>query len=114
QPARNCYVSCATLRATGCQPPSDKPRLSSHELELVMPDLQLFLEALKQRNPSEPEFHQATTEVFRSVWPFVQKNPKYRKAKILERLVEPERAILFRVPWIDRHGEVQVTRGYRV
>lgn len=77
-------------------------------------DLNSFLDALKQRYPAEPEFHQVTTEVFGSIWPFVQKNPKYRKAKILERLVEPERAILFRVCWIDRHGDVQVNRGYRV
>lgn len=84
------------------------------ELDEKAPDLSTFLAALKQRYPAEPEFHQATTEVFRSIWPFVQKNPKYRKAKILERLVEPERAILFRVAWVDRHGEVQVNRGYRV
>src|SRR5688500_955491 len=77
-------------------------------------DLGSFLNALKRRYPAEPEFHQATTEVFRSIWPFVQKHPKYRKAKILERLVEPERAILFRVSWVDRNGEVQVNRGYRV
>ena len=84
------------------------------EIEERKDDLGSFLEALKQRYPAEPEFHQATTEVFRSIWPFVQKNPKYRKAKILERLVEPERAILFRIAWIDRNGEVQVNRGYRV
>src|SRR6188474_1774538 len=81
---------------------------------LMSTDLRLFLDALKERYPAEPEFHQATSEVFRSIWPFVQKNPKYRKAKILERLVEPERAILFRVSWMDRHGDVQVNRGYRV
>lgn len=80
----------------------------------MLSDLNSFLDELKQRHPGEPEFHQATTEVFRSLWPFVQKNPKYRKAKILERLVEPERAILFRVSWVDRHGEVQVNGGYRV
>lgn len=77
-------------------------------------DLGFFLNALKRRYPAEPEFHQATTEVFRSIWPFVQMHPKYRKAKILERLVEPERAILFRVVWVDRNGEVQVNRGFRV
>lgn len=77
-------------------------------------DLGTFIEALKKRYPAEPEFHQAATEVFRSIWPFVQKNPKFLKAKILERLVEPERAILFRVSWVDRNGEVQVNRGCRV
>jgi glutamate dehydrogenase/leucine dehydrogenase len=60
------------------------------------------------------EFHQAVTEVAKSVWPFIEKNPKYRKARILERLTEPERAIIFRVTWMDRHGDVQVNRGYRV
>ncbi|HVK59125.1 MAG TPA: NADP-specific glutamate dehydrogenase [Candidatus Kapabacteria bacterium] len=84
------------------------------EIEERTDDLGSFLNALKQRYPAEPEFHQATTEVFRSIWPFMQKHPKYRKAKILERLVEPERAILFRVAWADRNGEVQVNRGYRV
>jgi len=73
-----------------------------------------FLAALKNRYPSETEFHQAVTEVSKSVWPFVEKNPKYQKAKILERLAEPERIIMFRVTWTDRHGEVQVNRGYRV
>jgi glutamate dehydrogenase (NADP+) len=73
-----------------------------------------FLSALKNRYPAETEFHQAVTEVTKSVWPFIEKNPKYRKAKILERLVEPERAILFRVTWTDAKGEVQVNRGYRI
>src|SRR5687768_8073578 len=84
------------------------------EIEERTDDLASFLRALKQRYPAEPEFLQATTEVFQSIWPFVLKHPKYRKAKILERLVEPERAILFRVVWVDRNGEVQVNRGYRV
>jgi glutamate dehydrogenase (NADP+) len=77
-------------------------------------ELTTFLTALKKRYPSETEFHQAVTEVSKSVWPFVEKNPKYQKAKILERMAEPERVIMFRVTWTDRHGEVQVNRGYRV
>ena len=77
-------------------------------------DLSNFLAALKTRYPSETEFHQAVTEVAKSVWPFVEKNPKYRKAKVLERMVEPERIIMFRVTWTDAKGEVQVNRGYRV
>jgi glutamate dehydrogenase (NADP+) len=77
-------------------------------------ELSSFLTALKRRYPSEPEFHQAVEEVSQSVWPFIEKNPKFRKAKILERLVEPERVIMFRVTWTDRNGEVQVNRGYRV
>ena len=77
-------------------------------------ELAVFLDALKARHPAETEFHQAVTEVARSVWPFVEKNAKYQKAKILERMAEPERAIMFRVTWTDRNGEVQVNRGYRV
>ena len=77
-------------------------------------DLTQFLAQLKARYPSETEFHQAVTEVTKSVWPFIEKNPKFRKAKILERIVEPERVIMFRVTWMDRNGEVQVNRGYRV
>ena len=77
-------------------------------------ELSGFLSALKKRYPSETEFHQAVTEVAKSVWPFVEKNPKYQKAKILERMAEPERVIMFRVTWTDCHGEVQINRGYRV
>jgi glutamate dehydrogenase (NADP+) len=73
-----------------------------------------FLATLKNRYPAEKEFHQAVTEVAKSIWPYIEKNPKYAKAKILERLTEPERVILFRVTWMDRHGEVQVNRGFRV
>ena len=77
-------------------------------------ELSTFLTAFKKRYPSETEFHQAVTEVAKSVWPFVEKNPRYQKAKILERMAEPERVIMFRVTWTDCHGEVQVNRGYRV
>ncbi len=79
-----------------------------------MSDLSDFLAALKRRYPAETEFHQAVTEVAKSVWPFIEKNPKYRKAKIMERIVEPERVIIFRVTWTDAKGEVHVNRGYRV
>ena len=77
-------------------------------------DINEFLEALKVRTPGEREFHQAVQEVIESIWDVYQKNPRYRKAKILERIVEPERTIIFRVPWVDDRGEVQVNRGYRV
>ncbi|MFI8735852.1 NADP-specific glutamate dehydrogenase [Ectopseudomonas toyotomiensis] len=73
-----------------------------------------FLTRLKQRDPDQPEFHQAVEEVVRSLWPFLEANPRYREAGILERMVEPERAILFRVPWVDDRGQVQVNRGYRI
>ena len=77
-------------------------------------ELSDFLAQIQARYPAETEFHQAVTEVSKSVWPFIEKNPKYRQARILERLTEPERTIMFRVTWMDRHGEVQVNRGYRV
>jgi glutamate dehydrogenase/leucine dehydrogenase len=77
-------------------------------------ELSGFLTVLKNRYPAETEFHQAVTEVAKSVWPFIEKNPKYKKAKILERMTEPERAILFRVTWKDSHGEVQINRGFRI
>jgi glutamate dehydrogenase (NADP+) len=66
------------------------------------------------KNADQPEFHQAVKEVVEAVWPVVQKNPAYRQMKILERMVEPERLIMFRVPWMDDKGEVHVNRGYRV
>jgi glutamate dehydrogenase (NADP+) len=80
----------------------------------VVPDLATFLQAVRDRNPAEPEFHQAVTEVAKSVWPFIEQHPRYREARLLDRMTEPERAILFRVTWMDRHGAVQVNRGFRI
>jgi glutamate dehydrogenase (NADP+) len=65
-------------------------------------------------NPGEPEFLQAVSEVAESVKPVLEKHPEYQKAKILERMVEPERLVIFRVPWVDDKGEVQINRGYRI
>jgi glutamate dehydrogenase (NADP+) len=73
-----------------------------------------FMQAVKERNPGEAEFHQAVQEVVESLMPFVEQNPKYEAAKILERMVEPERVIMFRVPWMDDQGQIQVNRGYRI
>lgn len=73
-----------------------------------------FMNAVKSTNSHEPEFLQAVQEVAEAVIPFMAENPKYNKAKILERMVEPERVIMFRVPWLDDSGEVQVNRGFRV
>jgi glutamate dehydrogenase/leucine dehydrogenase len=73
-----------------------------------------FMECIVERNPGEKEFHQAVQEVAESIMPFIEKNPKYKKAKILERIAEPERVIMFRVPWMDDSGEIQINRGYRV
>jgi len=76
--------------------------------------VQEVLEIVKKRNPNEPEFLQAVTEVLESIEPAVQRNKKYRDGKILERLVEPERIIQFRVPWVDDKGRIQVNRGFRI
>ena len=68
-----------------------------------------------EKNPAQPEFHQAVKEVLESLKPIVDANEeKYRKEALLERLVEPERQILFRVPWVDDNGQVQVNKGFRV
>ena len=77
-------------------------------------DMNEFMESLRAKTPGETEFHQAVQEVVETIWDVYLKNPRYQKAKILERMVEPERVIMFRVPWIDDKGEVQINRGYRV
>ncbi len=73
-----------------------------------------FMEYAKTRNPNEPEFLQAVKEVAQAVIPFIAENPKYQGKKLLERMIEPERTISFRVPWVDDKGEIQVNRGYRI
>src|SRR5687767_15586767 len=77
-------------------------------------ELQLVLQNVVRRNPGEREFHQATTEVLESLGPVLSKYPAYLEAKLLERICEPERQIIFRVPWVDDAGQVQVNRGFRV
>ncbi|MBS3742200.1 MAG: NADP-specific glutamate dehydrogenase [Candidatus Cloacimonetes bacterium] len=73
-----------------------------------------FMAKVKAKNTSQPEFLQAVEEVVESLWPFLEENPEYLEAKIMDRIVEPERVIMFRVPWLDDDGNVQVNRGYRV
>ena len=73
-----------------------------------------IIQYVKNRDPHEREFHQAVSEVIESVKPVMDQHPEYRKAKILERIVEPERVIQFRVPWMDDQGEIHVNRGFRV
>lgn len=73
-----------------------------------------FLAALEARTPGEAEFHQAVEEVVETVWDVYNENPRYKSAKILEKMCEPERTIMFRVPWINDAGEVEINRGYRV
>ena len=78
------------------------------------PRVQQFMAMLKAKNPGETEFHQAVQEVSESLIPFIEEHPKYKHAKILERIAEPERAITFRVPWLDDKGEIQINRGFRI
>ncbi len=73
-----------------------------------------FMDGIIARNPGEKEFHQAVHEVVETIIPFIEEHPKYKEAKILERLTEPERTIMFRVPWSGDNGEVHVNRGYRI
>lgn len=73
-----------------------------------------FMAKVSKRNSGEPEFLQAVLEVAESVMPFIEKNIKYQEAKILERMTEPERVMMFRVPWMDDKGDIQVNRGYRI
>lgn len=73
-----------------------------------------IMEQVVKRNPNEPEFHQAVKEVLESLEPVMERHPEYVKAGILERIVEPERQIIFRVPWVDDQGKVRVNRGFRV
>jgi len=76
--------------------------------------VQEFMAKIIAKNPGEVEFHQAVEEVVTSIVPFVEENPKYKAAKILERIAEPERVILFRVPWKDDKGEIQINKAYRI
>ena len=76
--------------------------------------IQDFIDSVAQQNPNEPEFMQAVTEVAETVIPFIEANEKYQDAKLLERMVEPERTVMFRVPWTDDAGNIQVNKGYRI
>ncbi len=78
------------------------------------PRVEKFMAGITAKNPGEVEFHQAVREVAESLIPFIEENPRYKHAKILERIAEPERIVLFRVPWIDDKGEIQINKGYRI
>ncbi|UIN00932.1 NADP-specific glutamate dehydrogenase [Yersinia ruckeri] len=80
----------------------------------ALTSLSSFLESLQQRDTHQPEFLQAVREVFTSLWPFLEQNPRYREQGLLERLIEPERVIQFRVSWVDDKDQVQVNRAWRV
>jgi glutamate dehydrogenase/leucine dehydrogenase len=78
------------------------------------PRVDQFMAKIRAKNPAEPEFHQAVMEVAESLIPFIEEHPKYKHAKVLERIAEPERTIIFRVPWINDKGEIEINRGYRI
>ena len=73
-----------------------------------------FLQRVESRNPGQKEYLQAVREVIESLWPYITANPRYAELGLLDRLVEAERTLIFRVSWIDDRGEVQVNRGYRI
>ena len=77
-------------------------------------NVKAFMDYANSNNPNEPEFLQAVQEVAEAIIPFIEKNPKYQGKKLLERMIEPERTLMFRVPWMDDNGEIQVNKGYRV
>src|SRR5256714_10641467 len=77
-------------------------------------DVSALMAEVKAKNPCEPEFHQAVQEVVESLALVLEQHPEYRKAKIIERIIEPERVIMFRVPWQDDNGELHVNRGFRI
>jgi glutamate dehydrogenase (NADP+) len=84
------------------------------ENEMKYQNLEEFLAYVQERNPGQPEFHQAVAEVMESLWPYVAAHPRYAEHGLLDRLVEPERVVQFRVSWVDDKGEVKVNRGYRI
>ena len=81
---------------------------------MTLPSVEQFLNRVQARDPHQPEFMQAVKEVMHSLWPFIQQNPRYASQALLERLVEPERALQFRISWMDDAGNIQVNRGFRV
>jgi len=88
--------------------------LTPSETRIAGDYIEQVMSQVKAKNPAEPEFHQAVEEVFESLRLVLQRHPEYRDARILERVVEPERVLMFRVPWFDDHGKIQVNRGFRI
>ena len=77
------------------------------------PSLEAFLDQVRLRNPGQDEYLQAVTEVMESLWSWIARHPQYAEHGLLDRLVEPERVVQFRVSWVDDHGDVKVNRGFR-
>jgi len=88
--------------------------LTRPEIKIPGDYIEDVISTVKTKNPAEPEFHQAVQEVLESLRIVLQRHPEYREGRILERMVEPERVIMFRVPWIDDEGNIQVNRGFRI
>ncbi|WP_232468285.1 NADP-specific glutamate dehydrogenase [Alkalitalea saponilacus] len=88
-----------------------KPHFKTYTMDSKLKE---FMNTVRMNNPGEEEFLQAVQEVVETIWEFYQENPRYKKARILERMIEPERVIIFRVPWMDDNGDVHVNRGFRV
>src|SRR5690242_16285383 len=107
--SRTPAVAPAKRKVTSKPPPARKVSPPAHEDEILD-----FMGRLKAKNPAEPEFHQAVQEVLESLTLVFERHPEYRRAKILERIVEPERLVMFRVPWQDDKGEIHVNRGFRI
>ena len=84
--------------------------------EIITPGdyIEDVMTTVKAKNPAEPEFHQAVQEVLESLRVVLQRHPEYREGRILERMIEPERVIMFRVPWFDDEGNIHVNRGFRI
>jgi len=95
-------------------PSNENVFFNGNNLKIMTESIHSFVEAVAKKNPNEPEFMQAVKEVAETVIPFIEKNTKYQNKMLLERMVEPERVIMFRVTWIDDAGNTQVNRGYRI
>src|SRR3989441_1795032 len=93
---------------------TDVPTMTPTKTMTAREYVQSVISMIRAKNPAEPEFHQASQEVFESLIPVLDRHPEYRSAKLLERISEPERVLMFRVPWTDDRSDVQVNRGYRI
>ncbi len=82
--------------------------------KMTNPKVDAFMAKVIAKNPNEPEFLQAVREVVESLMPYIEEHPKYKEHKVLERMIEPERLIIFRVPWLDDKGDIQINRGFRI
>ena len=88
--------------------------MTASDLKETRPELERFMAGLRRRNPGEPEFHQAVHEVAQTLIPFLRDHPEYRQARILERMTEPDRIVIFRVAWEDDQGHIRANRAWRV